>query len=128
MKTELEFARERLERIEQIYLNQLALGTWNNSIYWIMQVIMILFAILFVGLALFIPSNPLSYTENINSRTSIHGTVHNDDITIIMLVIKVTAFVAGLGFICAAVLCSKVRKRSNLLFQLKTELKKVVTG
>jgi hypothetical protein len=125
MKTDLEFARERLEKIEQHYLNKLALGSWNNSIYWILQVAMILFAILFIGLALFIPSNPLSYTENINSSTTIKGTLHNDQITTIMQSIKITAFIASLGFICASVLCSKVRKRSNLLSQVKTELRKV---
>lgn len=125
MKTTTEIARGRIEKIQQRYLNELTFGSWNNGIYWLMQVVMIIFALAFLILALVIPSNPLSYNEQINSSTSLRSTVHNDDVTAVMYVVKAFVFLASIGFLFAAVLCSKVRKRSNLLMNVKSDLHEV---
>jgi hypothetical protein len=125
MKSASEIARQRIEKIQQRYLNQLTFGSWNNAIYWILQIIMIFCAIAFVALAMMIPSNPLTHTEHLNDSTSIQSTVHNDDVTMVMTLLRFGVFVAGIGFLFAAILCSKVRKRSNLLMQVKNDLQEV---
>lgn len=125
MKNTLEIARQRIEKIQQRYLNQLTFGSWNNSIYWLLQIIMLFFAVAFVALALYIPSDPITHTELINSSTSIQSTLHNDEVTMVVTLIRLGVFVAGFGFLFAAMLCSKVRKRSNLLIQVKYDLQEV---
>jgi hypothetical protein len=42
-----------------------------------------------------------------------------------MTLLRFGVLLAGVGFIFAAALCSKVRKRSNLLMKVKSELKEV---
>lgn len=125
MKNTLEIARQRIEKIQQRYLNQLTFGSWNNAIYWILQIIMLFCAIAFVALALMIPSNPLTHIEHLNDSTSIQSTVHNDNVTMVMTLLRFGVFVAGIGFLFAAILCSKIRKRSNLLMNVKSDLQEV---
>lgn len=125
MKSTTEIARQRIEKIQQRYLNQLTFGSWNNTIYWVLQIGMIVFALAFLVLAILIPSDPFSYNEQINSSTSVRSTVHNDDVSLVMTLVKAFVFVAGLGFFFAAALCSKIRKRSNLLMNIKTDLQEV---
>ena len=125
MKTATQLARERIEKIQKDYLNQLTFGSWNNSIYWFLQIIMIFFAMAFIGLAMVIPLDPISFIEKLDDATSVKITVHNDNIAGAMILMKLGIFVAGLGFLFAVVLCSKVRKRNSLLIQAKSDLNKV---
>jgi hypothetical protein len=125
MKSATEIARQRIEKIQQRYLNQLTFGSWNNAIYWILQIIMLFGAITFVALAVILPSDPVTHTEQLNSSTSIQETLHNDNVTMVMTLVRLGVFIAGVGFLFAAMLCSKVRKRSNLLMQVKSDLQEV---
>jgi hypothetical protein len=120
-----EIARQRIEKIQQRYLNQLTFGGWNKTIYRILQFIMLFCTIAFVALALMIPSYPLTHTEQLNSSTSIQEMLYNDDATLVVTLVRLGIFVAGIGFLFAAMLCSKVCKRSNLLMQVKSDLQEV---
>lgn len=121
----LELMKYKIDSILQRYFNDLTLGHGNNIIYWILQIIMIVGAISFILTAVLLPSNPLTYTANLDEHTRIKSSVVNDQVTAVMLLLKGLVFLAGLGFGVAAFLCSKVRKRNNLLSELEEELEEI---
>lgn len=86
------------------------------------EIMLILISIIFIVIALKMPTDPLQFSQELSNTTSIKGVIHNEYISNIMLIIKLSIFSIAIFPILLFIALRRNRKKSRLIQDALTEV------
>jgi hypothetical protein len=81
----------------------------------LMEIFMYMLLLGAVLLIIFIPSDPMIFSQQLNDDTSFTGGIHSDTVTGLIITLKVIIFLFSLSFLLCAILLRRNRKKSSLI-------------
>lgn len=114
-----------------MYINKLQQTLQSNAIVsgfkaFVSGFLELLMYLMFAGalvVAIFIPTDPVSYTQHIDETSSFNANYHSDEITGIMITIKIAIVVLAIPLLFCAVLLRRNRSKNQLIGQAYAETK-----
>lgn len=85
----------------------------------------VLFIVLLIGI-LYIPNNPISYDETINSDLNLHSTIESKKLHNIMVGLKAILFLIPLSFLAVGLFLGYIRRKNNRIRQAVLYLEEVM--
>jgi hypothetical protein len=81
----------------------------------IMEIVMYLLFVAVIAIIFMIPSEPFMFSHDIGGNSSLHAGIHADEITKIVLGLKIILFIVSLPLLFCAIVLRKNRMKGNLI-------------
>lgn len=98
---------------------------WKNAFYIILEIVFYFVFISLVLFSVFIPSTPLKFKEALGHKSSVELSIHHDDISAIIYIVKSLIIICASGFLFAALFSRKARRRGYHIRNSAEKIKSV---
>jgi hypothetical protein len=113
---------QSINKLNDALDNSLLAGHLKRGVSILFEFLLFVAFLFFLFVAIYIPTDPLQFTQALNDTTSISGSVHNDEVTAVMMIIKGVVFIASFMPILLMLLLRRNRKKGAMLHTVSVEV------
>jgi|JI7StandDraft_1071085.scaffolds.fasta_scaffold17429_7 TRAP-type C4-dicarboxylate transport system permease small subunit len=100
-------------------------GKIKRTLSIIIECILVVISLVFISSSFLIPTDLLTHTQTISDTTSISGTIHNKDISALMMLLKFLIASAAVLPVLLLIALRKNRKKGKLIQDAFTEVENI---
>lgn len=98
------------------------ISTGKNIMWRILQILSCLIGAAIILITIILPTELLSFTEQVNKNTTIYLTIHNDNVTMAVYLIKSLMVLLSILFVITGMLISSIVRRNKRYRKLSNDV------
>lgn len=106
---------QSIGKLHEILDSSLLAGHLKRGLSIFIEIIFFLTFLLFLFVAVYIPTDPIQFSKSFSEKTTVTGSIHNDDVAAVMMVIKGIVFFASFMSLLLMLLLRRNRKKGALI-------------
>jgi TRAP-type C4-dicarboxylate transport system permease small subunit len=114
---------QSINKLHTLLSSNFLTGKLKRTASIMLEIILFSMFLIFLFFAIYLSTSPIKITQKLDENTTITSVLHNDEVTLLMIAIKVIVFIASLMPLLVMLLLRRNRKKGVLIYESYTEVK-----